>query len=117
MLLPIDNYWLRGDPSYFPTSNGDKMRLNSEQINAIKSAVKNIDSNAEVKLFGSCVNNKKHGGDIDLLIDSSIMGWRDVAKLRGILEIKLGEQKIDIIIKSRADPSFIQMIETGALHL
>ena len=93
------------------------MRLNSKQIKAIKSAVKKIDSDAEVKLFGSRVNDEKQGGDIDLLIDSQVMGWHDLAKLRRILELKLGEQKIDIIVKSHADPSFVQLIESNALQL
>ncbi len=93
------------------------MRLNAKQIDTIKMAVKDIDENARVKLFGSRVDDEKHGGDIDLLINSQIMGWREVAKLRGMLEINLGEQKIDIVLKAKADPSFIQLIEANAITL
>jgi predicted nucleotidyltransferase len=93
------------------------MRLDTQQIRAIKAAVQKIDSDAEVKLFGSRVDDDKVGGDIDLLINSRTMGWREVAKLRGILEMNLGEQKIDVVLKSRAEPSFIQMIEPGAVLL
>ena len=93
------------------------MRLGVDQVNAIKSAVKMVDANAEIKLFGSRIDDEKRGGDIDLLIDSSIMGWREVAKLRGLLENNLGEQKIDIILKSKSDPSFIQRIEADAVLL
>ncbi len=93
------------------------MRLKANQINTIKMAVKDIDANAEVKLFGSRVDDEKRDGDIDLLINSQVMGWREVAKLRGILEMNLGEQKIDIVLKAEADPAFIQLIETNALSL
>ena len=79
------------------------MRLGVDQISAIKSAVKMVDADAEIKLFGSRIDDEKRGGDIDLLIDSSIMGWREVAKLRGLLESYLGEQKIDIILNSKSD--------------
>ena len=79
------------------------MRLGVDQISAIKSAVKMVDADAEIKLFGSRIDDEKRGGDIDLLIDSSIMGWREVAKLRGLLESNLGEQTIDIILKSKSD--------------
>ena len=93
------------------------MRLGKEQIGVIKKAIKTLDANAEIKLFGSRVDDDKKGGDIDLLINSSTMGWREVAKLRGILELNLGEQKIDVVLKSEADPSFVKMIEANAVRL
>lgn len=93
------------------------MRLTPEQLRVIKMAVQVVDTGAEVKLFGSRVNDEKKGGDIDLLINSNKMGWRDVAKLRQILEKDLGEQKIDIVLKSSAEPSFVEMIETDAIRL
>ena len=93
------------------------MRLSIRQIREIKKAVQKIDSGAEVKLFGSRVDDAKVAGDIDLLIISQTMGWRDVAKLRGTLEMSLGEQKIDIVLKSTAEPSFIQLIESDAVLL
>ncbi|MBT4077886.1 MAG: nucleotidyltransferase domain-containing protein [Gammaproteobacteria bacterium] len=93
------------------------MRLSFRQISEIKKAVQKIDSGAEVKLFGSRVDDAKVAGDIDLLINSQTMGWREVAKLRGILEMNLGEQKMDIVLKSRAEPSFIQLIESDAVLL
>ena len=93
------------------------MRLSVQQINAIKEAIQKIDPDAEVKLFGSRVDDSKVAGDIDLLINSQTMGWREIAKLRGILEMNLGEQKIDVVLKSRAEPSFIQLIEPDAVLL
>ncbi len=93
------------------------MRLTINQINTIKMAVQNIDAEAEVKLFGSRIDDEKHGGDIDLLINSQHMGWREVARLRGMLEKDMGEQKIDIVLQAKADPAFVQLIEPDAVSL
>ncbi len=48
------------------------MRLDIQQIRAIKAAAQKIDTDAEVKLFGSRVDNEKVGGDIDSLINSFV---------------------------------------------
>ena len=44
------------------------MRLKTEEINAIKSTVHNLDQEATVFLFGSRADDSKKGGDIDLLV-------------------------------------------------
>ena len=93
------------------------MRLTEREIEAIKGSVHKIDPMASMQLFGSRTDDYKQGGDIDLLIDSQVMEWRDIAKLRGMLFQQLGEQKIDIIIKRLADPSFLGVIEADACTL
>jgi len=47
-----------------------KVRLKDWEIEAIKEAIKNVDKDAKIILFGSRVDLTKKGGDIDLLIFS-----------------------------------------------
>ena len=84
------------------------MRLNSFQTKAILEGVfKFCGPKAKVWLFGSRVDDSKKGGDIDLYIevDENISLLDVKLKLLGFLHMKLGEQKIDILIKSRDMPS------------
>jgi predicted nucleotidyltransferase len=74
------------------------MRLNGKEINIIKSVVNEFDFNAEVKLFGSRVDDSKKGGDIDLLIISDKITFHDKLSILIKLKEKIGDQKIDILI-------------------
>lgn len=74
------------------------MRLNENEISVIKSVVKKIDPNAEVKLFGSRTDDNKKGGDIDLLIISDRIKFSEKISILIKLKEKIGEQKIDILI-------------------
>lgn len=85
------------------------MRLTPEQIEAIKQiAHAELGCDARVTLFGSRVDDSKKGGDIDLLFETdqlldnraSTIGAIYVALIR-----KLGDRKIDIILKDVATPS------------
>ncbi|MDP2680793.1 MAG: nucleotidyltransferase domain-containing protein [Rhodoferax sp.] len=84
------------------------MRLTPEQIEAIKQTASTVlGADARVTLFGSRVDDTKKGGDIDLLFETSqrldnratTMGALYVALIR-----KLGDRKIDILIKDPATP-------------
>lgn len=85
------------------------MRLSKNEIHIItKTAKSHFGSNTRVFLFGSRVIDERKGGDIDLLIipeDYSSADEMFARKLKMLvdLEIKLGEQKIDIIIKNNND--------------
>lgn len=74
------------------------MRLNDKEINVIKAAIREFDSKAEIKLFGSRVDDDKKGGDIDLLIISNKITFSEKLSILIKLKEKIGEQKIDIII-------------------
>jgi predicted nucleotidyltransferase len=81
------------------------MRLSSQEIETIKGIVKNADHDAQIYLFGSRVDDKKRGGDIDVLIFSLNLNDDDKYKIKHDLWDQLGEQKIDIIIaRDDSDP-------------
>ena len=71
------------------------MRLDQEQKQAIDFALNEIDG--EVYLFGSRVDDKSRGGDIDILIFSK----EDSYKLSQKVKVKFFsqcEEKIDVIV-------------------
>ncbi|HBK53168.1 nucleotidyltransferase family protein [Syntrophomonas wolfei] len=81
------------------------MRLSGHEINSIKETVKNVDQDARIYLFGSRVDKKKRGGDIDLLIFSYKLKEEDRFRIKRDLWEQIGEQKIDIIIvRDESDP-------------
>ena len=87
------------------------MRLQQFEIKAILNAVRLRDPSAEVYLFGSRAENKKAGGDIDLLILSGLLNYSDKIKIKADIFSKLEEQKIDIVLarEDSTDP-FVQMV-------
>lgn len=74
------------------------MRLTEYEVNAIKDTIYILDSNANIYLFGSRVDDNKKGGDIDLLIISDMLIQKNARDIKGDLYDKIGEQKIDIVI-------------------
>jgi predicted nucleotidyltransferase len=91
------------------------MRLTPEQRQIIREATRKVfGPDAIVWLFGSRVDDRRRGGDIDLYVEASI----DDPTLRQVLEDrlfarlqrKLGEQRIDIVSRSPAmSPSPIHL--------
>jgi predicted nucleotidyltransferase len=75
------------------------MRITEHEKNTIVQAVKNIDPDARVWLFGSRADDNKKGGDIDIAIFSRTIN-KDVMKeiqVRRFICDRIGEQKIDIV--------------------
>ena len=77
-----------------------KVRLKEEQIDCLKSSLKQLASDAKLYLFGSRVDNTKRGGDIDLLIISDKLTKKDIRLLRVEFFKHFGEQKLDIVLDS-----------------
>lgn len=79
------------------------MRLTDHQCTIIRATVaETFGSKTNVWLFGSRVDDDKHGGDIDLLIetdqvDVDTITRNEIAFLTK-LQMKLGEQKVDVLI-------------------
>jgi len=79
------------------------MRIKKEDILQIKRVAKIFfGEDVKVYLFGSRVNDEKHGGDIDLYIETGLKENIVQRKLKmlGKLHQILGEQKIDIVINT-----------------
>ena len=83
------------------------MRLSKSQMDTIRaSAERNFGADARVWLFGSRVDEQRVGGDIDLYVEPEIQDPAELveAKLNFLMELhkKLGEQKIDVVIRRTA---------------
>jgi uncharacterized protein len=96
------------------------MRLTPNQIAAIRASANEVfGPSVDVWLFGSRVDDHKRGGDIDLLIRAADMQAHSllVSKLRflGLLEQRLGERKVDVVIEMEGDTRPIVRVahETG----
>ncbi len=91
------------------------MRLSSVEVKHIKEQLLALDHNAQIYLFGSRTDDKKRGGDIDVLVISSTLSLEDKIKARVALYDRIGEQRIDITIaKSENESAFVEhAINTG----
>jgi predicted nucleotidyltransferase len=83
------------------------MRLSDFERNAIKSLAKQFyGQQAKVILFGSRVDDTKKGGDIDVFIDTPLeSSIKDKLNFLVQLENKIGEKKVDLIVKSKNSPA------------
>jgi predicted nucleotidyltransferase len=98
------------------------MRLTPQQQSAIRTAVaETFGEDANIWLFGSRVDDNKRGGDIDLLIETKELELTTIvrAELAFLtkLQMKLGEQKIDVLIdypsRKYTPPIFTIAKQTG----
>jgi predicted nucleotidyltransferase len=78
------------------------VRLSHEQVRVIRDVVEGqIGESARVYLFGSRVDDAARGGDIDLYIecDEALTNRAATsARIAGVLQRHLGEQRIDVVI-------------------
>lgn len=98
------------------------MRLNPQQIQTIKQVGHDVlGEGIRVVLFGSRVSDDGSGGDIDLLFESPQPIQRPavaISQIYAALVMKLGDQKIDILLKDPSSPMAPVMsraIETGVV--
>jgi predicted nucleotidyltransferase len=92
------------------------MRLTSEQIEAIKqTAISVLGAESRVILFGSRADDAQKGGDIDLLFETDHLVDNRATTIGALyvgLIRKLGDRKIDIILKDIATPT-ASVLETA----
>lgn len=92
------------------------MRISSEERSIIRDAILALDEEARIYLFGSRVNDQMKGGDIDLLVISDRLGFKDLLKLRQSILDQIGWQQLDLLIRKKGEmnqPFVIEAIETG----
>ena len=86
---------------------GCTMRLTEESKHAIIASVREYFSQAEkIILFGSRVDDSKRGGDIDILVQTpaaSAIAFEAKLRTLAALQLKLGEQRIDLLTTSGTD--------------
>ena len=75
------------------------MRLEPEQVQAIREEVHQADPAAEVYLYGSRANDSARGGDIDLLVVSGKLGFRELMHLRTAILDRIGWQQLDLVVR------------------
>jgi predicted nucleotidyltransferase len=100
------------------------MRLNIKDITSIKAVTNSVfGENAIVTLFGSRTEDRKKGGDIDLLIKCNKTVSRDdlyQLKLKFLVQLKkrIGDQKIDVIIDGgQVNNSIFKTVEKEGILL
>lgn len=96
----------------------ENMRLSKFEADTIKNVAREIwGKEVIVYLFGSRADDRKKGGDIDLYIqlpveqDSKILMLQK-ARFLGKLDLLLGEQKIDVLIKTK-DNQELSIVNTA----
>lgn len=75
------------------------MRLSAEEVRAIREEVRALDPQAEILLHGSRTDDARRGGDIDLLVVSEKLGFRDLLRLRRSILDRIGWQRLDLVIR------------------
>lgn len=84
------------------------MRLSQQTQQIIRNTVREIfGAEANVKLFGSRVNDDARGGDIDLLIELPSVTTeveRKTMQLTARLQMRIGDQPIDVLVLDPSTP-------------
>lgn len=79
------------------------MRLNAAQIEIIRQIVRAEATDAEVRLFGSRLNDAARGGDIDLLLTCTSDAPNPallIARVAARIEQALDGQKVDVVLSA-----------------
>ena len=87
------------------------MRLSPTEIREIReirdTAEAYFGQGTVVRLFGSRADDSRRGGDIDLHIlagDSNRVSLENEIRFRVALEEKIGEQRVDVLLRRHTDP-------------
>jgi uncharacterized protein len=82
------------------------MRLKNNQACYLKNIIHAVLADADIYLFGSRVNDRSRGGDIDILvIGKRKLTFQQMRDIKIAFYKKFGEQKIDIVTYKRDESS------------
>ena len=95
------------------------MRILKNERKVIVDSVKKYDCDAQILLFGSRMDDRKKGGDIDLLLFSDVISKKNILNIENSIFKKIDEQKIDFVIsKKNNQNNFVKLIlEKGVVDL
>jgi uncharacterized protein len=94
------------------------MRITDHEKNAIIDAVKSVDPNAEVWLFGSRADDGKRGGDIDIaILSEKVSNVMQKIQIRRFICDKIGEQKIDIVTTNSGKEAIFRLAVAEGVKL
>jgi len=93
------------------------MRLNPIETQTIKSAILELDPSAQIYLFGSRTDDRAKGGDIDILILSKQLRFKDKLTIKANIFKTIEEQKIDILILPDTNDPFVKSIRNTSIRL
>jgi predicted nucleotidyltransferase len=95
------------------------MRLNPEIASYLKQLIQDKIPDSTIYLFGSRVDDKARGGDIDLMILTDEPAGRPILrKIRIEFIKKFGWRKIDLVNFTYSDETtFRKLIETNCIQL
>jgi predicted nucleotidyltransferase len=79
------------------------MRLPPQEVVALREEVARLDPAAEIYLYGSRVDDTARGGDVDLLVVSDHIGFRDLLRLRRAILDRIGWQQLDLVVRRRGE--------------
>jgi predicted nucleotidyltransferase len=93
------------------------MRISDYEKETIVDAVKSVDPDARIWLFGSRADDGKKGGDIDVGVLSPNVGVKEEIKIRQSICDKIGEQKIDLAVSKDGQGAFFKYVVTEGILL
>lgn len=95
------------------------MRLELNKINNLKESIYSILPKAKIYLFGSRTDDKKKGGDIDILIlDDKKLNFIEKSIIEKNFFIKFGEQKLDLVsLENNTKNPFKNLVLLEAIKL
>ena len=84
------------------------MRISQQTQQIIRDTVREVFGvEANVKLFGSRINDDARGGDIDLLVELPTIAAeieRKTMQLTARLQLRIGDQPIDVLVLDPSTP-------------
>ncbi len=85
------------------------MRIKKAEIKILKESVRERDPDAEIYLFGSRTNDQAKGGDIDILVLSQRLTFKDQINIKARIFKSLEEQAIHLVIARDMTDPFVRV--------